>query len=299
MTFRWYSVGLLLLASCSPGQDRGPGHYVETFKQFDQDRNYILRVPKGYKAGTPTPVVLALHCFGGNMENFASSTKIEEVADQEGFICVIPNGFPNNMRGWNSGFLTVGGSKDDVGLVTTILDKVEKEFTTDKKRTFVFGHSNGAMMAYYLGGLMSDRFAAVAGIAGTIGIPKASLPIKAVPEPKNPISVLMIHGQKDKMVAYKPGDSAFLQCVGAEDGAKWWARQDGCDEKPEISDLVKDRATLMSFSHGKNGTEVRLISTMYGTHDVPGAYSSSSRESASGIDAIAEIWKFFKTHPKG
>lgn len=299
MIQRWFPIGLLLLASCAPAQEgRGPGHYVDSVKQFEVERNYIVRVPKSYKSGTPTPVVIGLHGLSANMDIFDATTKLEEVADKEGFICVIPNGVPDNFRGWNTGFLSIAGSKDDVGFLTTILDKVEKEFTTDKHRTYVFGHSNGAMMAYYLGGVMSDRFAAVAGIAGTVGIPKATVAIKAVPEPKNPISVLMIHGQKDKMVAYKSGDSAFLQCIGAEEGAKWWAKQDGCDEKPLVSECVKDFACLTYYGHGKKGTEVRLISTYNGTHDIPGGYGQNGRESASGVDAIAEIWKFFKAHPK-
>ena len=271
---------------------------MDSIKQFEVNRNYIVRVPKGYKEGTPTPVVLALHGLTGEMNSFSDNTKIEDVADKEGFICVIPNGIPDTFRGWNAGFLAVAGSRDDVGFITTILDKVEKEFSTDKKRTYVFGHSNGAMMAYYLGGVMSDRFAAVAGIAGTIGVPKSSTSIKAVPSPKNPISVLLIHGEKDPMVAYKAGDKALFQGIGAEESAKWWAAQDGCDEKPEVSECVKDYACLTFYGHGKNGTEVRLISTYKGTHDIPGAFRPGGRESLSGIDAIAEIWKFFKAHPK-
>ena len=298
MIQRWLPIAIVLLASCSPAQTRGPGRYVEKIKHFEVERDYILRVPQGYKSGDPTPVVIALHGLSGNMDYFSSSTKIEEVAEKEGFICVIPNGAPSNFRGWNTGFFAMAGSKDDVGFITSVLDKVEKEFSTDKKRTFVFGHSNGAMMSYYLGGLMSDRFAAVAGIAGTIGIPKGATAIKAVPEPKVPISVLMIHGQKDKLVSYKPGDQAMLQCVGAEDGAKWWAKNCGCDEKAEVTELVKGLATLTSFGKGKDGTEVCLISTINGTHDVPGAYLGNGRETASGVDAIAEIWKFFKSHPR-
>ncbi len=298
MIQRWLPLSILLLASCAPAEGRGPGRYVEKLRQFEVDRDYILRIPKGYKGGTPTPLVFALHGLSGNMDYFSSSTKIEEVADKEGFICVVPNGAPSNFRGWNTGFFAMAGSKDDVGFIGSILDKVEKEFTTDKKRTFVFGHSNGAMMSYYLGGVMSDRFVAVAGIAGTIGIPRSTSAVKEVPTPKNPISVLMIHGQKDKMVSYKPGDEAMLQCTGAEDGAKWWAKQACCEDKPMVSDFVKDFATLTSYGKGKDGTEVQLISTFKGTHDVPGAYSGNGRESASGVDAIAEIWKFFKNHPR-
>ena len=53
----------------------------------------------------------------------------------------------------------------------TILDRIEGEFNVDKKREYVFGHSNGAMMAYYLGSVLGDRLAAVAGISGSVGLP--------------------------------------------------------------------------------------------------------------------------------
>lgn len=298
MNHRWLPLGLLLLASCTPAQQRGPGHYVETITIDGVARTYILRIPANYKSDTPCPLVVGLHGLSANMDIFSATTKVEELADKEGFICIIPNGVPDNFRGWNAGFFAMAGSKDDVSVVRQMLDKVEKEFTTDKKQTYVFGHSNGAMMAYYLGGLMSDRFAAVAGIAGTVGIPKATSECKAVPAPKVPISVLMIHGKKDKMVSYVPGDGALLQCTGAEEGAKWWAKQSGCAGTPTVTDFVKDMATVTSYGGGKNGTEVRLISTTNGTHDIPGSYNRTGRESASGVDAMQEIWKFFKSHPR-
>ncbi|MBS1700886.1 MAG: hypothetical protein JST12_04435 [Armatimonadetes bacterium] len=299
MLLRWVPLGILLAASCSPAQtERGPGHYVDKVTINGTEREYILRIPKGYKPGTRTPVVIALHGLSGNMNYFSSVTGIEDVADQEGFICAIPNGLSTNMRGWNTGFFAMAGTTSDTDFITKILDNIDTEFTTDKKREYVFGHSNGAMMAYYLGGLMSDRLAAVAGIAGTIGIPKATTSIKEVPVPKNPISVLMIHGEKDPMVAYKPGAQSLLQCTGAEDGAKWWAQQDGCNPTPTVTDFVKDYATLTDYKNGKSGTEVRLISTLNGTHEIPGAHLANGRETASGVDAIKEIWAFFKSHPK-
>ncbi len=298
MNVRWLSYGLLFCVSCSPAQSRAPGHYVDHIKEGDIDREYILRVPKGYQPGKAAPVVFALHGLWGNMNAFALGTGIEDLADKEGFICVIPNGTPTSGRGWNTGFLELAGTPKDVQFIGDILDKVEKEFTTDKKRTFVFGHSNGAMMSYYLGGVMSDRFAAVAGVAGTVGIPGAQGAVKCVPDPKYPVSVLMIHGMKDPMVAFKPGDRALLQCTGAVDGAKWWAKVDGCKDVATIADLRKNYATLTSYTGGKNGTEVRLITTMNGTHDIPGALTNGGRETASGVDAISEIWSFFKSHPR-
>jgi polyhydroxybutyrate depolymerase len=294
-----YSVAILsaiLLHGCSPTQEktahRQPGRYVETFEIAGKKRDYILRVPKGYDHKKPTPMVVALHGLTGEMSGFERVTAIGEKADQENFIVVIPNGLPEKFRGWNADFFKMAGDKDDVPFLEEVMNRTEKEFNIDRKREFLFGHSNGAMMAYYVGAKLSDRLAAVAGIAGTIGIPSNGTNL-TIPEPKGPISVLLIHGQKDAVVAYKPTDKAMLRPIGAVESAQWWAKRNGCPEVP-AEQKVSDVATRVNYGKGKNGVVVSLISCMNGTHDVPGGLG----ESVSGINAVNQIWEFFKANPK-
>ncbi|HLO97572.1 MAG TPA: PHB depolymerase family esterase, partial [Fimbriimonas sp.] len=251
--------------------------------------------PKNYKPEQPIPVVVALHGLGGNMEGFSRVTGIEDLAEKENFITIIPNGLPSNLRGWNAGFFRMAGTNDDSKTLLDILDKVQAEFKTDAKRIHMFGHSNGAMMTYYMGGIASERFASIAGIAGTVGIPTATGDIKAVPTPKSPMSVLMIHSKGDRMVAFEKGAQALLQCTGAIEGADWWATQFGCKAEPETD---APTYTTQLRKGGKQGVEVKLIAVKEGTHDIPGAFLSSGRESKTGLLAIEEVWNFFKTHPK-
>lgn len=288
----------LLLATygcAKAAEDRGPGRYIEWISVSGLKRSYIVRVPKGYKREQPIPVVIALHGLGGSMEVFSRVTGIEDLAEKENFITIIPNGMPDNFRGWNAGFFKMSGTTDDTKAILSILDKVQAEFKTDNQRIHMFGHSNGAMMTYYLGGLASERFASIAGIAGTVGIPSASTDIKAVPTPKTPLSVLMIHSKGDGMVAYEKGAKALLQCMGAVESADWWAKQFECQVPEE-----KDSETFVTrtYAGGRAGSEIRLISVKQGSHDIPGAYLSSGREAKTGLLAVDEIWSFFKGHPK-
>jgi polyhydroxybutyrate depolymerase len=281
-----------LLCSCAPAepaQGRAPGRYVEKYDFMGKPREYVLIVPKSYDVKKASPVVVALHGLTSSMNAIETVMNLREKSEKEGFIALIPNGLPETFRGWNADFFKMAGDKNDVAFLEDVINRTEKEFNVDKRREFLFGHSNGAMMAYYVGAKLSNRLAAVAGIAGTIGIPNAT----SIPKPSTPISVLLIHGQKDKVVAYQKSDKAMLVPIGARDSAAWWAEQ--CECKGAPTDVkISELATQTTYERGKNGVVVSLISCLNGTHDVPGG----NGETASGINAMDKIWEFFKANPK-
>jgi polyhydroxybutyrate depolymerase len=283
----------LLIQGCAPVKEtRGAGRYIENFEFKGKMREFILRVPKNYDSTKPAPLVVALHGLTSNMNAFETGTRIGEKADKEGFIVAIPNGLPEKFRGWNADFFKMAGDVDDVPFLEEVMNRVEKEFSIDKKREYVFGHSNGAMMAYYVGSRLSGRLAAVAGIAGTIGIPQGSTKLM-IPEPKHPISVLLIHGQKDKVVGYAPSDNAMLRPIGALESTSWWAEKNGCVGKP-TTEKINDVANWTKYAAGKDGVNVALISCVNGTHNIPGGVGDSD----GGINSTDFIWDFFKANPK-
>jgi len=54
----------LLCAAALLGADLdllGPGDYTRSLKMGEQERSYLVHVPKAYDPKKPTPVVLALH----------------------------------------------------------------------------------------------------------------------------------------------------------------------------------------------------------------------------------------------
>ena len=287
----------LMMAACSHSEPRTPGRYIEKLTVAEKPRDFILHVPKGYDHTKPTPVVVALHGLTSNAAQFEAVLKLGEECDKGNFILAIPNGLPDNFRGWNAGFFKMAGDKADVDFMKTILDRLEGEFNIDKKREYIFGHSNGAMMSYYLGSVMGDRLAAVAGISGTVGLP-ANGGLDTIPLPKSQVSVLLIHGKQDNVVVFKRGMKAMLQSMGADESAEWWAKHFGLTAQPEPVEYKKDQATIRQFGRTDKGAEVTLISSENGTHEIFGGWYGAGRESKSGILAWDEIWKFFQDHPK-
>ena len=289
----------LMIAACSHSkpEPRLPGRYVEKLTVGEKARDYILRVPKGYDHTKPTPVVVALHGLTSSAEQFEAVLRLGEECDKGGFILAIPNGWPSNFRGWNAGFFKVAGDPADKEFIATILDRVEAEFNVDKKREYVFGHSNGAMMSYYLGSVLGDRLASVAGISGSVGLP-ANGGLDTIPVPKSQVSVLLLHGKADNVVVYKRGMKAMLQSMGADESAEWWAKNFGLPVKVETIEYKKDAASIRQFGKTEKGAEVTLISSFNGTHEIFGGWYAGGRESKSGVVAWDEIWKFFQEHPK-
>ncbi len=286
------------LAACAPAkpEPREPGRYIEKLTVAEKPRDYILQVPKGYDHTKPTPVVIALHGLTSNKFDFDKILHLKEECDKVGFLLAIPDGLPDNFRGWNAGFFKMAGDKADVDFMKTILDRLEAEFNVDKKREYVFGHSNGAMMSYYLGSAMGDRFAAVAGISGSVGIP-ANGGLETIPVPKSQVSVLLLHGKADNVVVYKRGMKAMLQSMGADESAEWWAKNFGLPVKAETVSYLKE-CSIRNFGKSEKGAEVTLISSENGTHEIFGGWYGAGREAKSGIIAWDEIWKFFQDHPK-
>lgn len=268
---------------------RLPGRYVDKLKMGSLEREFILRIPKGYDHSVPTPVVVALHGLTSDMNTIDANFRFSEKADLENFIAIVPNGLNPNFRGWNTGFFRLAGTEQDAEFIDKCIDQVAKELNIDVNREFVIGHSNGAMMAHALAA-KSDRFAAICAISGTIGLPGED-PAFRIPKPKAQTSVLMIHGMKDTVVAYKKTDQALLVPIGAQEGVKWWAEQLGAKPLPSVETGAFIR-TL--YENAEKGSSAELISCKEGTHDIMG----SGRESKSGIVAWDEAWKFFTKHPK-
>ena len=86
---------------------------------------------------------------------------------------------------------------DDVGFTRALLDDLAKVVNVDAKRVFATGISNGGIMCYRLASELSDRIAAIAPVAGTMGTKTCN--------PKRPVSVMHFHGTDDKFLPFKGG----------------------------------------------------------------------------------------------
>jgi polyhydroxybutyrate depolymerase len=275
-----------------------PGDHTRNLKVDGLDRSYLVHVPKKYDGKTPTPVVLSLHGAAMNGPMMAILFGLNKKADQAGFIVVYPSGTGmGTILTWNSGGMV--SKADDVAFIRAALDDLGAVVKIDPKRVYATGMSNGGMMCYRLAAELSDRIAAVAPVAGTMAIEKAS--------PKRPVPIIHFHGTADTFVPFNgPGQKTpkFIKFKSVDESIQSWAKIDGCDVKPEtvtLPDKAKDGTTVQrkTYGHGKDGAEVVLFIIKGGGHTWPGKEPPVGfiGKSTKNISASDLLWDFFQKHP--
>lgn len=177
------------------------------FKQADKQIEYRLFVPKNYREGTKSPLLVLLHGLGSNPSQVIRYDGIREEADRRGYIVVAPFGY--NSRGWYGSLgkgkpqKALGGSEDDpenLGElsekdVMNVLDIVRQEFDIDQDRIFLMGHSMGGGGTIHLGSTYPEVWAGLAALSPALFGGTARL------EKMKHLPTIVVTGDKDRLVA--------------------------------------------------------------------------------------------------
>lgn len=292
---------VLLALSLGPTDQLGPGNHRRTLTVGDKERSYLVHVPPGYDAKRPTPLVVALHGAAMNAKGMEIFSGLSKKADQAGFVVVYPNGtgLGEMLLTWNAGLFQNGLQKDrpdDVAFLGKVLDDVANVVNVDRSRVYATGMSNGAMMAYRLAAELPGRFAAVAGVGGTLAFEQP---------PKRPIPILHFHGTEDKLVPFlgtKKDEAAFVRFPGAEASLKPWLKANGCTGEPTVTKLPtpKDKYQVVrkAWTNCQGDAEVVLYVIEGGGHTWPGMKMHAAFLGATtyNISANDIIWEFFQRH---
>jgi len=277
-----------------------PGEHEQTVNVDGRQRSFVVHVPPGLPAGRRTPVVIVLHGGGGNARNAIEQTGMSEQADRSGFLAVYPDGtgrLDRSLLTWNSGTCcgyALDERVDDVAFVATLIDHLEREYAGDPDRIFVTGMSNGAMLSYRLGCELADRIAAIAPVAGAMGIDC---------RPSAPISVVAFHGTADQHVRYQGGtpqiqaDQHPRHDPPVADTISFWADHNHCTGST-TQDVSSD--TTRQVHSCPDGVEVTLYTINGGQHAWPGGQTgqAGADQPTSTISATQLMWQFFQQHPK-
>lgn len=279
----------------------GPGDHERSLLVGEDERHYLLHVPPGYRPGEPPPVVLNFHGGAGFPEAQVELTSMDRTADREGFVVVYPFGsgilerrFLTFNAGTCCGYARDKGL-DDVALVRAILRDLARVVCIDDRRVYAVGHSNGGMMAHRLGCQLADEIAAVASVAGPIGLTGC--------HPSRPVSVLHVHGTADRCAPYAGGTGASRRAGefrSVEDTRKIWLSADGCTGEPQVS-YSRGDATCLRWSECDGDAEVVFCTIEGGGHAWPGAADYPSKRICGGelthdLDANEMIWQLFSRH---
>jgi polyhydroxybutyrate depolymerase len=277
------------------------GEMIRTVTHDGLERSYILYVPDSVNWSQPVPLVFVFHGGTGNRESAIRMSGFNEVADQNGFMVVYPNGTgrlsDEKLLTWNGGTCCGYAQEkgvDDVGFVRAVITDVQTLATIDEKRIYATGLSNGGILSHRLACEAADIFAAVAPVAGTLNF---------VPcQPAQPISVIEFHGTEDQHILYDGGAGPeALVDVGfasVSDSVEFWVSANACNPEPETRLLETTQHEV--WTGCTDSTAVELYTIIGGGHAWPGGASGwpGADEPTQAISASQLIWEFFAAHPK-
>lgn len=205
-------------------------------------RPFDVVVPASYDAQQPAPLIVLLHGFGSDATAVAEYFGIDALAQQRGFLYVVPTGTPDaaGQPFWNATDACCdldGIGPDDAGYLSALVEQVQADYSIDPKRIYFVGHSNGGFMSYRMACDHADQVAAIVSLAGaTWADPAACAPLQ-------PVSVLQIHGTADGVIAYDGGAFAGHVQPGALANVETWATYNGCSSTFTTTDGALDLDT--------------------------------------------------------
>jgi len=201
---------------CGPNTLKA-GTFDMTFDKVTYSGN-IVHLPPGYDGSKRTPLVLNWHGLSSDASQQELFSGMDTVADSQGFVLVYPN---SPDMSWNAGTCCAfsATSRNDVGFAIALIQKIQSETCIDSKRIYTTGMSNGAFMTYALGCEHADVFAAIAPVAGKVGV-TGCMPSRSVP-------LMAFHGTADPLVAYYAG-TLSADMLSVPDTVEKWGSQDGC-----------------------------------------------------------------------
>ncbi|WP_118914362.1 alpha/beta hydrolase family esterase [Mycobacterium shigaense] len=302
---RWLSLAVLaVLAACLVGC--GVRHVsvthrdlTGTFRSGGMNRTYLLHLPPG----DPVGLVLSLHGGGGTGNGQRGLTEFDSVADTNNLLVVYPDGYDKSWADGRGASPADRRHIDDVGFLTGLAAKLQNDYNIAPGHVFVTGMSNGGFMSNRLACDRADMFAAIAPVAGTLGVGVAC-------KPSRPVSVWEAHGTADPLVPYNGGvvhgRGGLSRSISVGSMVDKWRAANGCQSNPasQVLPNVGDGTVVRRYDSAEctSSTEVVLYQIDNGGHTWPGgkqylpkAIIGPTTRALDGSEAIAQ---FFLTHAR-
>ena len=289
---------ILISFSCEKNTDENNSTIEITYPyDFFFDHNGVNRLYTLYKPDNlkeKAPLVFVLHGYTSNSTNIMNYSKMNDIADQNGFMVCYPQGTTNIYTGqthWNANLKEMS-SVTDSEFLTDLAKKLQAEFNLSEKNTFACGMSNGGFMSFTLGCERSDTFKAIASITGTMsGYDWNNCNPNKVP-------VLQISGTNDMVVPMDGSMSLAGGWGGApkiQDIMNYWGNINECTQTQtqNLPDSNKTDNSYVSIEKKVdcfNNHQVWFYTVYGGAHTWPGAWGNMD------INASEEIWDFFSRY---
>lgn len=270
----------------------------------------------------PMPLVVMLHGCGQNPDAFAKATRMNEVAEREGFAVLYPEqsiaAHPRQCWRWFDPDDQVRG-KGEPAILAGMVDAVARRDGIDRKAVYVAGLSAGAAMAVILAATYPDTFAAAgagsgleymaatsegaAWMAMSLGGPDpgplAGKIVDQMGERRRVMPLMVFHGGWDYVVKPVNADQIIDQFARVGDAV---LREKGghlerTPARTEDGRVPGGHRYTRSVYQDNTG---EVVLEKYVVHEMSHAWSGGAEGGSfadpKGPDASALLWKFFSAN---
>jgi poly(hydroxyalkanoate) depolymerase family esterase len=273
-------------------------------------RSYKLYVPSGY-VGQAVPLIVMLHGCTQNPDDFATGTRMNELAEEHTFLVAYPAQAQNaNMQKcWN--WFQASDQQRGLGepsLIAGITSQVVDEYEVAEGRVYVAGMSAGGAMAAIMAATYPDLYAAVGvhsglapGAASDLSSAFTAMrqggPIVAhedVPGggDRKILPTIIFHGDNDNTVHPRNGDRLLAHLSGGRDGSSLRVST----RRGRVQGGHEYTRFTYHDADGQDSVE------RWSVHGLGHAWSGGSYRGSytdpKGPDASAEMVRFFEHHRK-
>ena len=296
------------------------------YQDTSGDHPYFVYTPPTYHVATAVPLLVMLHGCTQTAADFAGGTRMNQLAEQYGFIVVYPQQTRTSNRTlcWNwfkpSNQIRDRGEPAIIAQMVQAVKQNTAQWTIDSNRVYVAGASAGAAMAVILGATYADTFAAIGVHSGveyqavTNMISGFKVMHRGGPDPvkqglsayeamgnhKRIVPTIVFHGTHDRTVAPVNGDQVVQQ---------WMQTNNLASHGLYVADFKHPTITASGQVPGGHsytvhtwkdhtGNEVQAYWKIHGMgHAWSGGSSTGSYTDPRGPSASEAMYQFFMNHP--
>lgn len=289
-----------------------------TFTSESYDgRSYKRYVPSGYDGSTPVPLLVMLHGCLQDPSQFAAGTRMNVLAESEGFIVIYPEQTltANASRCWNwfePEHQTRGAGEP--ALIAGMTRQTAEDYAIDSERTYLIGFSAGGAMASIMAVAYPDLYAGVgihsgaeydaadslleAGAVVAFGGPDPQVmgtnAYEDMGERAQVVRTIVFHGTDDYVIDPENGHQATEQAIQMNDLASDGSDDDAIDAAEEhvVSESRGHTYTVDRYADSGTTLVAKCIVEEMG-HAWSGGAPGGVYTDPDAPDASRLMWSFF------